>query len=100
MSAAASQGLAGGAAPPPYRARAPWYWRGLDAASAYLPLLLMGWRWGQLPPRNAPVTLYGPPGTGALIERMEGQIGLAPAQPGQGAVFWIALPLHPPTLGP
>ena len=41
MSAPASPVSAAGAAPPPYRARAPWYWRGLDAASAYLPLLLM-----------------------------------------------------------
>ena len=41
MSAPASPVSAGGAAPPPYRTRAPWYWRGLDAASAYLPLLLM-----------------------------------------------------------
>ena len=49
-----------------------------------LPLLLMGWRWGQLPPRSAPVTLYGPPGTGALIERMAGVYGawmLAPGFP-------------------
>ena len=36
----------------------------------------------------------------ALIERMDGQIGLAPAQPGQGAVFWLTLPLHPPAVGP
>ena len=36
----------------------------------------------------------------ALVERMDGQIGLAPAQPGQGAVFWVALPLHPPAVGP
>lgn len=51
---------------------------------ADLPLLIMGWRWGQLPPRSAPVTLYGPPGTGALIERMAGVYGawmLAPGFP-------------------
>ncbi|WP_396199713.1 MBL fold metallo-hydrolase [Gemmatimonas sp.] len=51
---------------------------------ADLPLLLMGWRWGQLPPRSAPVTLYGPPGTGALLERMAGVFGawmLAPGFP-------------------
>ena len=35
----------------------------------------------------------------ALIERMEGQIGLEPPQPGRGAVFWISLPLHPPKAG-
>jgi ribonuclease BN (tRNA processing enzyme) len=51
---------------------------------ADLPLLVMGWRWGQLPPREAPVTLYGPPGTGALLERMAGVYGawlLAPGFP-------------------
>lgn len=51
---------------------------------ADLPLLLMGWRWGQRPPRAAPVTLYGPPGTGALIERMAAVYGdwmLAPGFP-------------------
>jgi ribonuclease BN (tRNA processing enzyme) len=51
---------------------------------ADLPLLIMGWRWGQLPPRSEPVTLYGPPGTGALIERMAAVYGawlLAPGFP-------------------
>lgn len=51
---------------------------------ADLPLLVMGWRWGQLPPRSAPVTLYGPPGTGALLERMAAVYGawlLAPGFP-------------------
>jgi two-component system, NtrC family, sensor histidine kinase KinB len=36
----------------------------------------------------------------ALVGRMDGQIGLAPSQPGQGAVFWVTLPLHSPTVGP
>lgn len=35
-----------------------------------LPLLLMGWQWGQLPPRSSPITLIGPPGTASLLERM------------------------------
>ena len=35
----------------------------------------------------------------ALIERMQGNIGLAPPQPGRGAVFWIALPLVPAAAG-
>ncbi len=51
---------------------------------ADLPLLLMGWRWGQLPTRSMPVTLYGPPGTGALVERMASVYGawmLAPGFP-------------------
>ncbi len=42
---------------------------------ADLPMLLQAWRWGQLPPRSAPVTLYGPPGTGALLERMAAVFG-------------------------
>jgi ribonuclease BN (tRNA processing enzyme) len=51
---------------------------------ADLPLLIMGWRWGQLPARSAPVTIYGPVGTGALFERMAGVYGawmLAPGFP-------------------
>ena len=51
---------------------------------ADLPLLIMGWRWGQLPPRSEPVTVYGPPGTGALFERMAAVYGawlLAPGFP-------------------
>lgn len=51
---------------------------------ADLPLLIMGWRWGQLPPRQAPVTIYGPPGTGALMERLAAVYGgwmLAPGFP-------------------
>ena len=49
-----------------------------------LPLLVMGWRWGQLPPRSQPVTIYGPVGTGALLERLAAVHGawlLAPGFP-------------------
>lgn len=49
-----------------------------------LPLLVMGWRWGQLPARAAPVTVIGPLGTTALFERMAGVHGdwlLAPGFP-------------------
>jgi ribonuclease BN (tRNA processing enzyme) len=49
-----------------------------------LPMLLMGWRWGQLPARTAPVTLCGPVGTTALLERMAAVYGawmLAPGFP-------------------
>jgi ribonuclease BN (tRNA processing enzyme) len=51
---------------------------------ADVPLLIMGWRWGQLPPRTTPVTFYGPPGTGALFERLAAVHGawmLAPGFP-------------------
>jgi signal transduction histidine kinase len=30
-----------------------------------------------------------------MMEQMGGRIGLEPPQPGQGAVFWIALPPAP-----
>lgn len=49
-----------------------------------LAALLMAWRWGQLPARSLPVTIYGPPGTGALIERLASVHGawlLAPGFP-------------------
>lgn len=51
---------------------------------ADLVILLMGWRWGQLPPRAEPVTLYGPAGTGELMERLSVIYGawmLAPGFP-------------------
>lgn len=32
--------------------------------------LVVAWRYGQLPPRSAPATLLGPPGTVALVERL------------------------------
>lgn len=47
-------------------------------------MLLMGWRWGQLPARSAPATLFGPVGTGAFMERLAGVYGpwlLAPGFP-------------------
>ncbi len=49
-----------------------------------LVMLLMGWRWGQLPARSAPVTLYGPVGTGAYVEGLAALYGpwvLAPGFP-------------------
>ena len=49
---------------------------------ADLPLLIMGWRWGQLPPRSSPVTVYGPVGTGALLERMAAVYGAWMLTPG------------------
>lgn len=49
-----------------------------------LPLLVMGWRWGQLPARSNPVTVLGPPGTKDLMQRMAALHGawlLAPGFP-------------------
>ena len=49
-----------------------------------LPMLLMGWQWGQLPARTEPATLIGPVGTIALLERMAAVYGawmLAPSFP-------------------
>jgi ribonuclease BN (tRNA processing enzyme) len=40
-----------------------------------LPLLLMAWRYGTLPPRSAPVSLVGPPGTIGLVERLAAAFG-------------------------
>jgi ribonuclease BN (tRNA processing enzyme) len=49
---------------------------------ADLPQLVAAWRWGQLPPRREPVTIYGPLGTGALLERMAGVYGASLLAPG------------------
>lgn len=35
-----------------------------------LPTLLVGWRYGMLPPRAAPLEIVGPAGTAALVERL------------------------------
>jgi ribonuclease BN (tRNA processing enzyme) len=47
-------------------------------------MLIMAWRWGQLPARTAPMTLYGPAGTGQFFERLAAIYGpwmLAPGFP-------------------
>lgn len=49
-----------------------------------LVMLVMAWRWGELPPRSNPVTLYGPTGTGHLVEQLAAMHGpwmLAPGFP-------------------
>lgn len=49
-----------------------------------LATLVIAWRHGQLPPRSTPVTVLGPPGTGALLERMAAALWdelLAPGYP-------------------
>ena len=40
-----------------------------DHISDY-PTLVQGWKWGQLPPRGAPLTIIGPPGVGGMLDRM------------------------------
>lgn len=40
-----------------------------------LPLLLMAWRYGTLPPRSTPVTVIGPPGTLVLMDRLAAAFG-------------------------
>lgn len=49
---------------------------------ADLPMLIMAWRWGKLPPRSEPVTLYGPVGTGTLLEQMAALYGEWVLNPG------------------
>lgn len=46
--------------------------------------LIFAWRYGDLPPRSAPVEIIGPPGTAALLERLAAAFGawvLAPGYP-------------------
>ena len=40
-----------------------------------LPTLVFAWKYGQLPPRSAPLGLIGPVGTAALLERLAGAYG-------------------------
>lgn len=47
-------------------------------------MLIMAWRWGQLPVRSEPVTVYGPVGMGGFLEHLAGIYGswlLAPGFP-------------------
>jgi ribonuclease BN (tRNA processing enzyme) len=47
-----------------------------------LPALLVALRWGQLPPRSAPLTLLGPPGTLAWLQRVAAAHGDSLLEPG------------------
>jgi ribonuclease BN (tRNA processing enzyme) len=40
-----------------------------------LPTLIFAWKYGQLPPRAQPLTVYGPAGTRALLERLAAAYG-------------------------
>ncbi|MBC8087563.1 MAG: ribonuclease Z [Phycisphaerae bacterium] len=42
---------------------------------ADLPMLIFAWRWGQLPPRTAPVTLIGPPGFLTVLQNLGAAFG-------------------------
>ena len=44
--------------------------------------LFMAWRYGQLPARSAPVTVLGPPGTRALMERLAAALWQSLLAPG------------------
>ena len=49
-----------------------------------LPTLVFAWKYGQLPPRSAPLDIHGPVGTRALLERLAAAYGdwlLAPGFP-------------------
>lgn len=47
-----------------------------------LPTLIFAWKHGRLPPRQAPLELIGPPGTGALLERLAAAVGSWLTAPG------------------
>ncbi|MEO7998199.1 MAG: ribonuclease Z, partial [Gemmatimonadaceae bacterium] len=49
---------------------------------ADLPMLIFAWRWGQLPPRAAPITLIGPPGFKELMQRLSAAFGSWVLDPG------------------
>jgi ribonuclease BN (tRNA processing enzyme) len=49
-----------------------------------LPLLLLAWRYGTLPPRTEPAVLIGPPGTTTLVERLAAAYG-----------DWLRVPDYP-----
>jgi ribonuclease BN (tRNA processing enzyme) len=40
-----------------------------------LPLLILAWRYGDLPPRSEPLTVFGPPGTRELMSKLAAAFG-------------------------
>jgi ribonuclease BN (tRNA processing enzyme) len=47
-----------------------------------VPTMLTAWRWGALPPRSAPLTLIGPPGTKGVLAALAAAYGDIVAAPG------------------
>ena len=47
-----------------------------------LPTLIFAWRYGDLPPRSAPVTVLGPAGTAALLDGLASALGPWVREPG------------------
>ncbi len=52
-----------------------------------LPNLIMALRWGQLPPRSEPLTVYGPIGTGDIMEKLAAVYGAWMLSPGFPLTF-------------
>src|SRR5688500_2918329 len=46
-----------------------------------VPLLFFAWKWGMRPPRSKALTVIGPHGTAALLQRMAGVFGDHLAEP-------------------
>lgn len=53
---------------------------------ADLPMLIFAWRWGQLPPRTQPITIIGPVGIQALLEKFAAAFGTWVIDPGYPVV--------------
>lgn len=64
-----------------------------------LATLVMAWRYGQLPPRSAPVTVIGPPGTRALLERHAAALWSKLLEPGYPVTVLEITPGAPLDLG-
>lgn len=65
-----------------------------------LATLLVAWRYGQLPPRAAPVTIVGPPGIRALLERHAAALWDALLAPGYPVAVVELPPDTPLALAP
>src|SRR5690349_13465728 len=49
---------------------------------ADLAMLIFAWQWGQLPPRSEPVTIIGPVGIAALLDKLTAAFGSWVRTPG------------------
>ena len=66
---------------------------------ADLPMLIFAWRWGQLPPRSEAITILGPVGIQALLERYAAAFGSWVLDPGFPVLVQEMAPAAEVTLG-
>lgn len=65
-----------------------------------LPLLILAWRYGDLPPRSTPLTVIGPPGTAELMSNLQAAFGDWLLDPGYPLTIHELSPGDPMEIAP